>query len=241
MRLLPVVLITLGAVGCAQQVVVYPDAADPVRDGGAGDSGAADAALLQDSGADAGVEPDLGLADSGVPDTGPASDAGPPDSGVLACTVDPFAVCNDTYETAQTNDSWTDASRYSGSCGCIQGDDLTTLDGTQLGKICQTEVGDYHSLTIVPCDTRTLVLQVRLHMLTDCDPSKYELGLLHGGGVRDCGDLMDGEPIVCSEDGADRIIQLRIPPDNSVQSWYFAVLSDEPDVQFDYELQVSVR
>jgi len=241
MRLLPVVLFALTAAGCAQQVVVYPDAADPQGDGGNGDSGSQDAVVVVDSGADAGGVADVGVADSGAPDTGAPVDAGPPDSGVLACTVDPFAQCNDTYETARTNDSWTDATRYSGSCGCIQGDDLTTLDGNQLGKICQTEVGDYHSLTIVPCDTRTLTLQVRLHMLTDCDPTKYELGLLHGGGIRNCGDLMDGEPIVCSEDGLDRIIQLRIPPDNTVQSWYFAVLSDEPDVQFDYDLQVSVR
>ncbi len=240
MRLLPL-LMALCVAGCAQQVVVYPDAAESMSDGGASDGGVVDSGPGSDSGPDSGVIADLGVADSGAPDTGAPVDAGPPDSGVLACTVDPFAQCTDTYETARTNDSWTDATRYSGSCGCIQGDDLTTLEGTQLGRVCQTEVGDYHSLTIVPCDTRTLTLQVRLHMLTDCDPSKYELGLLHGGGVRNCGDLMDGEPIVCSEDGLDRIIQLRIPPDDTVQSWYFAVLSDEPDVQFDYDLQVSVR
>jgi hypothetical protein len=232
MRLALAVLIS-ATLGCAQEIIAYPDAS---IDAGAG----------ADSGSDGGIRADSGGPPDGGADAGTLLDAGlldaeTPDSGAAACIVDPFVLCEDSHESVRTNDSWTSASSYSGSAGCIQADDLTVLDGSVLGVMCPAEPADYHALTIVPCDTRTLRLEIRLHMLTACDPDKYELEVRAMGGVRACGEEINGNMLRCSEDGQDRIVQLLIPPDRNIQPWYIGVRSDSPDVQFDYDLQVTVQ
>ena len=207
-------------VGCREQIVVLPDGGG----GGGVDRGA------PITGQDAGPRPDAGA----------EHDAGPRQGA--ACFVDPFANCSDPAEQSRTNDSWADAASFhTTSVGCIRGDELTTLAGDQLGILCQTEPADYFALTVVPCDTRTLRMQVRLHPLTECPGAEYALALLFGGGLRACGDTFDGQRIECSEEGPDRIIRLLIPPGNTVQPWYFGVVSDHPDVRFEYALEASIQ
>lgn len=218
---------------CAQEIIVFPDAAV-----------AADAALVDvgpdavDSGA--GIDAAAGL--DARPDDAAGLDGGPGDASEPACTGDRFDPCDDPSEAGDPNDSWSDASRYhSTSVGCIQGDDLSMLQGSRAGVMCPLEDADYYALTVVPCDTLTLRMQVRLRMRDACPAEAYALRLLYGGGERDCGELFDGEPIECLEEGADRIIRLVIPPSRTVQSWYFAVLAERPDVTFEYDLEVSVQ
>lgn len=223
--LLPLAALTLCA--CAQQVVVYPDGGPEPSDAATADGSPS---------IDSGVRSDAGVgADSGSPDGD--------DAGALACTGDPFDTCEDPDEpNGDRNDQWIDADRYASSVGCLAADDtVTELSQSKAARMCPTDRGDFYGLTIVPCDTATLRLQVRLRMREACPADRYELQLLFGGGVRECGSEFDGELVRCTEDGGDRLIQLLIPPGNSVQSWYFAVLTHADDVLFDYDLEVSVR
>jgi len=216
---------------CAQQVVVYPDA------GGGADAAPALDAARADTGA-----PSADAGQVGDPDAG-AGDAALADAGEGACYQDPFDTCDDPAEPADDrNDAWVDASRYhTTSVGCIQGDDLSPLMGSQPARMCPLDRADYYALTVVPCDTITMRMEVRLRMAEVCPAERYELALLYGGGLRACGEDFQGSPIQCLEEGADRIIRVLLPPDNSVQSWYFAVLTSADDVRFDYTLEVSVQ
>lgn len=222
-------VLPLALLGCHEQIVVRPDA------GGA----------VSDSGTSGGADTGTGSPDSGRPDAdaGPAPDGGDPtDAGSAACFVDPFDVCDDPAEVGRTNNEWPDASRFTeSSVGCLSGDDLTPLDGHQVGVICHTEPADYFNMTVIPCDTLTMRLQVRLHVGTDCPEDRLALEVRHGGGIIGCGDTFDGQTMECLRDGDDRIMRILIPPGLSVQSWYFAVLSDYPDVRFDYDLQVTLQ
>lgn len=206
-------------VGCREQIVVQPDGGGTAADTGTGSNPG------QDGG-------------QSTVDAGSAQDGGARE----ACFVDPFDPCSDPDEAARTNNEWSDASQFTtSSVGCRSGDELTPLAESRQGILCQSEPADYFNLILVPCDTRVLRMQVRLRPLTQCPDDRLALELRAGGGIKACGDTWDGELIECLREGPDRIMRLLINPDLSVQSWYFAVLSDFSDVRFEYDLEVSVQ
>lgn len=229
-----VALILLTA--CPQVVVVEDQDARPrdagFRDGGI--AGARDAGIV-----DAG-RPDSGARDGGVDrDGGSDRDAGfVRDAGPDGCFVDPFAVCDDPEEAERRNDDWASASAFhTTSVGCLRGDEFTPFDLTRSSLVCQTDPADFYRLTVVPCDTRTLIAELRMRVLTACPADRSHLAFFSAGGRIDCSDSR----LTCSTVDGEEIIQLRVPPGNSILSWQIAVESDFEDVAFDYELQIILR
>ncbi len=224
---------------CAQDIQVE------LGDSGSGpaaDLAAADVALgdLGDPG-DSGGPSDAGsnAREDGGDDGGVAGGEGV-DAGALACQVDPFERCEDPDEAARTNNRWADALPfYTTSVGCIQGDDFSPLDHSQSSVLCQTEPADYYRLTIVGCDTKTIIAEIRMRPLTECRQELYNFEVLSGGRVLECGDEQFG--MECRMEGETQLILVRIEPARTVFSWQFGITSDLDDVRLDYELSIVVR
>ncbi len=202
------------------------------------------------SGVDLGEGADLGARDQSWPDasvgdTGSTTrrDGGEDasvDAGALACQVDPFERCEDPDEADRTNNRWVDALPfYTTSVGCIQGDDFSPLDHSQSSVLCQTEPADYYRLTIVGCDTRTIIAEIRMRPLTACHPQLYNFEVLHGGRVLECGD--EQFSMECRMEEETQLMLVRIEPARTIFSWQFGITSDLEDVRLDYELSIVVR
>jgi len=231
-RLLLLLGLAWTCAACPQDIVTELDASVGSTDGSAGDSSAPGDRSLPPGG-DGGSDADAGA----TADVGPQNDAGP----AAECFVSPFDVCSDPAEEMETNNSWPDAFRFNDnmSVGCVVDlDEIRPLDRTASGILCHTEPADYYSLTVVTCDSRTMLAEIRLHLRTDCPESRYDLIFLRGGRVIDCGSDPNVE---CSTEGGDRIIRIRVPPDRVVASWQFAVQSESPDVVFQYDLSVTLQ
>lgn len=227
------IALAAGALGCRQDIAVLADA---------GRTRATDA-----SAADVGGPPDGGSGDAGAPqdaggggDTGALADAtvdaGSADAG--ACRGDPFAFCDDPEETRPNND-WPDATRFGGSVGCISGDDLTELDTTLDGRLCPSDPADFYGLTVVPCDTLTMLFEMRLRPRAACGEDAVDAVFFSGGGRVGC--QSDRWMVQCSRDGEDRVVRIQVPPGRTVHSWQLAVESLVPDARVDYELILRLR
>lgn len=165
----------------------------------------------------------------------PAPDVGTIDAGLPACFVDPFARCDDPAEAADTDNEWHDAKYLTtNSIGCRTGDNLTALDTTVTGKICASDPADWMQLNMVCCDTRTLIVEIRLRALNMCDPAAYQLQL----SGYDC----TGDPNTrCRVENGEKIIETMIPPCSVVFGLYWAVEKLQPNVELDYELHFVLR
>ncbi len=208
-------LAALLVAGCAQKIVVN-DGGD--RDGGPGNT------PPSDSGTGAGGE-DAGSVDSG---------------GSFSCFVDPFDPCDDPDEVNGTNNEWSSASAiHSSSAGCQTGDDFEPLDATASSLICNVEPADFYRLTIVPCDTRTMIATLRFTIHDACPSDRYNVAWFSGGGRLDCNDPQDG--LTCTVEDGDIVMRRRVNPGNSILSWQFGVESDFEDVRFEYSLNIKLE
>jgi hypothetical protein len=217
------------ALGCRQDIAVLEDAGR----GRVVDAGMADVGGARDAGAaDAGTTVDAGV--GGAPDA--AEDAGPADAG--ACRGNPFAFCEDPAET-RPNNEWANATRFGNSVGCISGDDLTELDTTLDGRLCPNDPADFYALTVVPCDTRTLLFEMRLRPSAACGEDAVDAVFFSGGGRVGC--QSDRWMVQCSRDGEDRVVRVQVPPGRSVLSWQLAVEALVPDASVDYALILRMR
>ena len=188
---------------------------------------------------DAGTAPDAAapVADAGQADTGIGLDAAAPDAaGPLACHVDPFAACADPLET-RANNTPSDAINRSltGGNGCRSSDEFTPGSGMVSGRMCPTEPGDWFEFTYVPCDTITLIAELRVRVTTPCEREAWALEL----PFRPC----DGtDPNVsCTWDGEWRVIRVLLPPSGSVGVFKFGVTHPGNDTAFDWEAQFELR
>lgn len=225
-------LASLLATGCAQKIVVNDDldgSIGPPRDGGAIDAGVVDSGVPYDGG-----------------DHDPNRDGGPRDGGSVrdggteACFVGPFDPCDDPDEAMNTNNEWSSASAiHTTSAGCQTGDDFVPLDASASSVLCNVEPADFYRLTIVPCDTRTMIATLRLTIHDTCPADRYNLAWFSGGGRLDCDDPQDG--LMCSVENGELVMRRRVNPGNSVFSWQFAVESDFEDVRFDYTLRITLE
>lgn len=221
--------------GCPQTIVVEG------RDGG--ETTQADAGFADSGVRDVGAQidgDDAGTRDAGSGrDGGPGRDAGR-DGGADTCFVDPFDACPDPDEAGGANNEWHTASAiHSSSAGCQTGDDFEPLDASARSVLCHVEPADFYRLTIVPCDTRTMIATLRLTVHDTCPDDRYHLAWFSGGGRLDCNDPQDG--LTCTRDGEDLVIRRRVDPGNSLLSWQFAVESDFEDVRFEYTLNVTLE
>lgn len=237
----PLLLLAAFLTACPQTI--------EVDDGGLGRPDATShedaAAQPDDSGSattDAG-EPsaDAMTADAGVADGGGTTnpDAAAADATPMspACIVSPFASCSDPDEAARSNDTWADSVFFAGNhtVGCLTSDEFTPLDHTVTTVLCSTEDADWYEVMLVGCDTLTMLAEIRLHPLTECDSADWDIQLM-GEGQDPCHSA-DGH-VACSMDGADRVIQVRVEPRDVVFSWHIGVLARVPNVKLDYALSV---
>lgn len=183
--------------------------------------------------ADAGV----GGTDAGPADTGIGLDAAAPDATApLACHVDPFAACADPLETRANNTSSDAINRsLTGGNGCRSSDEFTAGSDRVTGRICPTEPADWFAYTYLPCDTITLIAELRVRVTTPCERESWAVEV----PFHPC-DGTDPD-VSCTWDGEWRVIRVLLPPSNSVGILKFGVTHPGNDTAFDWEAQVELR
>lgn len=205
------------------------------NDSAAPDAGQPDDVGPQEMGTDTGSPSDVGDdgGDEGDGDAGGEMDAMEPDD---TCVVDPFEVdaC-----TPDDNDRF--AERFvEPTVGC-QDQGYVGLDETRTERFCSQEDADLYTVSIIECEERGQILEVRLTPLVSCSPElvNIEVSL---GGLR-CSEQESSTDITCGwqADGS-YLAQLVVAEGLSITSARIEIDTDpRTDIDFDYDLQVKLR
>ncbi len=211
-------------VACGQEVTTAP------ADCGVDPLAHADGAVRTDAGEN--PRPDVGvLADVGAQDTGA------PDSGLpLACHVDRFSACADPLETNPNNSSSDATYRMSmPGRGCESSDTFTAGTDMLSGRVCHTEPGDWFEYTYMPCDTLTMIAELRVRVTTPCERDAWTLTVAN----RPC----DGSnpDVQCTWEGEWRVVRALLRPSSSIGLYKFGIEQPGDSVAFDYEATLEFR
>ncbi len=213
--------------------------------------------IIDDDDAGATTDPEMGNGDAGSvgTDAGEETDMGgdPPDlPAPRECVEDPFTA---TCDLPDDNDDFSDYVEIDSDCGredcgppgCgSSGDDFlggsVTITDVQM---CVNEHTDKYDTNLIPCDNKSFVVEATLRPLQSCEPDLYVFDMSVQGF--DCADPYDDnlqmDRVRCEElaDGSKRITAI-VQPSNSIASAFLRVEEfDEPNVTFDYEIDIVVR
>jgi hypothetical protein len=154
------------------------------------------------------------------------------------CEADLFEACADPQEVDNSNNTWADADQLGNSAGCVGSrDTIVERTPSVTGIMCPREPADWYAQTIVPCDTLTLTVEVRVTPQPACEADEWQLVVNRGGARIGC----DDPRITCLQEGATKIARWTVPPANSVESWYFGVENVMPASRFEYTATMTIR
>lgn len=152
------------------------------------------------------------------------------------CKADLFDACEDPVEAEGTDNSWFDANSLGSSGGCLNGDEITERTQMVESIICPREPGDWYNQTIIPCDTLTLTIEVRVTPDPGCESDEWRIEINRAGSAIPCTD----ERLNCFDEGTTKVVRWTLPPGNSVDSWYFGVVNADTS-KFTYQAELRIR
>lgn len=234
---------------CLDEGVCGPNPDGEDAGGGGDDTDGGENGETSDGGGD---DTSNGSDDGGGDDHGGGGDGGGTDTSSMECVVDPFTA---TCELPDENDDFADYVRMEGECddgscglpGCSEGwDDFvggqTTIEHVQM---CANEHTDRYSTNLIPCDNKSFVVEATMRTTQACDPSLYSFNMRVQGF--DCIDNVDPDTMMervrCETlpDGSKRVTAFVMPSISVGVANLYVEERGEPNVQFDYEIDIVVR